>query len=65
MPLLKQKRAAGPRRYGSKAGFFAISLREYVALARFSSKAEAIGVKTTGITKGPFGAGCLLKMSKG
>jgi hypothetical protein len=61
MRLLKQ-RASGPRWHSNQ---FGIGQREYLALVRFSSKAEAIGLKTTGIGKGPFGAGCLLKMSKG
>jgi hypothetical protein len=66
MALLKQKRAPGPRWHTDRADYFAsISQREYLSLARFSLRAEAIGLKTTGIGKGPFGAGCLLKMSRG
>jgi hypothetical protein len=30
-----------------------------------SNAADRLGLKTTGITKGPFGVGCLLKMSSG
>jgi hypothetical protein len=44
---------------------FAIGYQEYVSLAKFSSKAEAIGVRTTAIDRGPFKAGARLTMSSG
>jgi hypothetical protein len=52
----KQKPVAGLARFG-------ISEREITALAKFSNAADKLGLKTTGIGKGPFGVGCLLKMS--
>lgn len=54
------------RRYTSlaAANYFGLSPQEYVSAARVSSKAEAeLGLKTTAITKGPFGSGCLLKLA--
>ena len=58
---LRQKRAAPANR----GGHVGISQREYFGLAGFANAAEKLGVKTTGITKGPFNRGSLLKMSSG
>jgi hypothetical protein len=70
MQTIKQKTAApaGPaktRWHGNRAGSFGITRREYVALGKFSNAAEKLGLETTNISKGPFGRGCLLKMSSG
>ena len=40
-----------------------LAAREYAALAKFSSRADLIGVKTTAINKGPLNRGCHLKLS--
>jgi hypothetical protein len=55
---------AKTRWHGNRAGYFEISHQD-ASLARFSNAADKTGLKTTGITKGPFGVGCLLKMSSG
>jgi hypothetical protein len=61
---IKQK-PAGARLHGNRVGYFGVTHREYAALARFSNAAKKLGLETTGISKGPFGVGCLLKMSSG
>jgi hypothetical protein len=43
-------------------GYLEVSHREVTALARLSSNAESFGVRTTAITKGPFGIGACLKL---
>jgi hypothetical protein len=47
----------------NRAASFAISPRDYLSLGRFSNAADKFGLKSTGITKGPFGQGALLKLS--
>jgi hypothetical protein len=47
-----------------RARSLGISDREYLALGKFSNAVEQqLGLKTTGIGKGPFGTGCLLQLS--
>jgi hypothetical protein len=48
---------------GTVGDYFGLNAREYIALGKFSNALDPIGVKTTGIGKGPFGQGCLLKLS--
>jgi hypothetical protein len=60
-----QKSAAKPWFHHNQAAHFKISTRDYLNLGKFSNAADKLGLKSTGITKGPFGSGCLLKMSGG
>jgi hypothetical protein len=55
--------AAKTRWHGPRASHFAITAGEYTALGRFSNATDKLGLKITGITKGPFGAGARLQMS--
>jgi hypothetical protein len=48
---------------GTTGDYLGLTIREYIALGKFSSALDPFGVKTTGIGKGPFGVGCLLKVS--
>jgi hypothetical protein len=57
MQTINQK----PPAPGDRVGYFGISRREFVALAKFSNAAEKIGLETTGISKGPFGGDVHLK----
>jgi hypothetical protein len=38
----------------NRAGYFAISAREYTSLAKFSNAADKRGLKTAGISRGPY-----------
>jgi hypothetical protein len=54
----KQKPSAGLAR------LHGVSEREMTSLAKFSSKAEAFGIRTTNIGRGPLlGVGCRLQLS--
>jgi hypothetical protein len=48
---------------GTVGYYFGLNAREYIALGKFSNALDPLGVKTTGIGKGPFGRGCFLKMA--
>jgi hypothetical protein len=68
MQTIKQKRAAYAARtrwHGNRVGYFGISRQEYVALAKSCNAAEKLGTETTGVGKGPFRVGCLLRLSGG
>jgi hypothetical protein len=58
----KQKPSAGLAMY-ARVSYFGISAREYTSLAKFSSAADKLGLKTTSIGRGMFGTGCVLQMS--
>jgi hypothetical protein len=62
-PVAPDPRSGVARLYGARAGYFGITHREYFALGKFSNAADGLGLKTTGIGRGPFGVGCLLQLS--
>jgi len=47
------------------AAYYRVSPRDYLDLGHFSIAADKLGVKSTAITKGPFGQGALLKLTSG
>jgi hypothetical protein len=63
---MQQTKGAAPAAIAARnnrAASLRLSPREYLSLGRFSNAADQLGIKSTGISKGPFGQGCLLKLS--
>lgn len=66
MRAMQTLKGAAPATFAARnerAAALGLSPRDYLSLGQFANALEPIGVKTTGITKGPFNQGCLLKLS--